>query len=116
MSEAAPGDIIIGSGWQQGADGYAGIVVDHGRIVSNGSDGVQNNSSLAEIQRSHPEMVLFRYVGFSNYFPFIKFPGVDIALGPEIKSTQTPPGSRVPLVMEKRTSNIFRPKYAGSFA
>jgi hypothetical protein len=30
MSDAAPGDIIIGSGWQQGADGYAGIVVDHG--------------------------------------------------------------------------------------
>ena len=46
MSEAAPGDIIIGSGWQQGADGYVGIVVDHGRIVSNSSQGVQDNSSL----------------------------------------------------------------------
>ena len=29
MNEAAPGDIVIGSGWQHGADGYAGIVVDH---------------------------------------------------------------------------------------
>ncbi len=63
MSEAAPGDIIIGSGWQQGADGYAGIVVDHGRIVSDSSQGVQNNSSLLEIQRSRPAMIVFRYIG-----------------------------------------------------
>ena len=68
MSEAAPGDIIIGSGWQTGADGYAGIVVDHGRIVSNSSNGVQDNSSLLEIQRHHPEMVAFRYVGFWNFY------------------------------------------------
>ncbi len=68
MSEAAPGDIIIGSGWQQGADGYAGIVGDHGRIVSNSSQGVQDNSSLAELQRNHPGMVLFRYVGFRNFY------------------------------------------------
>ena len=68
MSEATPGDIIIGSGWQQAVDGYAGIVVDHERIVSNSSHGVQNNSSLAEIQRSHPGMAAFRYVGFRNYY------------------------------------------------
>jgi len=68
MSEAAPGDIIIGSGWWQGADGYAGIVVDHGRIVSNSSQGVKDDSSLAEIQRSHPAMTAFRYVGFWNYY------------------------------------------------
>ena len=68
MSEATPGDIIIGSGWRQGADGYTGIVVDHGRIVSNSSQGVQDNSSLAELQRSHPGMVLFRYVGFRNFY------------------------------------------------
>ena len=68
MSEAAPGDIIIGSGWQQGADGYAGIIVGHGRIVSNSSQGVQDNSSILELQRSHPEMAAFRYVGFWNYY------------------------------------------------
>ena len=68
MSAASPGDIIIGSGWQQGADGYAGFVVDYGRIISNGSQGVQDNSSLAELQRSHPGMVLFRYVGFRNFY------------------------------------------------
>jgi len=68
MNEAAPGDIIIGSGWQQGADGYAGIIVGHGRIVSNSSGGVQDNSSLSEIQRSHPAMAAFRYVGFWNYY------------------------------------------------
>jgi len=68
MSEAAPGDIIIGSGWQQGAAGYAGIVVEHGRIISNSSQGVQDNSSLLELQRHHPEMAVFRYVGFRNYY------------------------------------------------
>jgi len=67
MSEAAPGDIIIASHPSQ-ADGYAGIVVGNGRIVSNSSQGVQDNSSLAEIQRSHPEMAAFRYVGFRNYY------------------------------------------------
>ena len=68
MSEAAPGDIIIEPGWQRGADSYVGIVVDHGRIVSNSSQGVQSNSSLLEIQRHHPEMVAFCYVGFWNYY------------------------------------------------
>jgi hypothetical protein len=68
MSEVAPGDIIIGSGWQQGADGYAGNAVDEGRIISNSSEGVQDNSSLVEIQRSHPEMAAFRYVVFWNYY------------------------------------------------
>ncbi len=68
MNEAAPGDIVIGSGWQHGADGYAGIVVDHGRIVSDSSQGVQDNSSLSEIQRSYPGMIAVRYVGFWNYY------------------------------------------------
>jgi hypothetical protein len=68
MSDAAPGDIIIGSGWQQGADGYAGLVVDHGRIISNSSQGVRDNSSLVEIQRGRPEMAVFRYIGFWNYY------------------------------------------------
>lgn len=67
-NEAALGDIIIGSGWQQGADGYAGIVVDHGRIVSNSNQGVQNNSSVLDIQRSHPGMTAFRYIGFWNFY------------------------------------------------
>jgi hypothetical protein len=67
MSEAAPGDIVIASHKTQ-ADGYAGIVVDHGRIVSNGSQGVQNNSSLVGIQPYHPEMAVFRYIGFRNYY------------------------------------------------
>jgi len=62
MSEAAPGDIIIASHRNQ-ADGYAGIAVDHGRIVSNSSHGVQDNSNLAEIQRSRQEMAIFRYIG-----------------------------------------------------
>jgi hypothetical protein len=68
ISEAAPGDIIIGSGWQQGADGHAGIVVDHGRIVSNSGQGVRDNSSLLEIQSHQPEVVAFRWVGFWNYY------------------------------------------------
>ena len=62
MSDAAPGDIIIASHPSQ-ADGYAGIVVDHGRIVSNSSQGVQNYSSLIEIQRNRQEMAIFRYIG-----------------------------------------------------
>jgi len=66
MSEAAPGDIIIASHKNQ-ADGYAGIVVDHGRIVSNSSRGVQNNSSLVEIQRNRQEMAIFRYIGVQKY-------------------------------------------------
>jgi hypothetical protein len=42
--------------------------VDHGRIVSNSSQKVQDNSSVLEIQRSHPGMTAFRYVGFWNYY------------------------------------------------
>jgi len=68
MSEAAPGDIIIESGWQKAADGYAGIVVDDGRIVSNSSHGVRNDCSLLELQRHHPEMAVYRDVGFRNYY------------------------------------------------
>jgi len=62
ISEAAPGDIIVASGGHQ-AVGYAGILVDHGRIVSNSSLGVQNNSSLLEIQRNNQGMAIFRYIG-----------------------------------------------------
>lgn len=66
MSEAAPGDIAIESSGNQ-AHGYAGIVVDHGRIVSNSGQGVQNNCSLAEIQRGRRDMVIFRYVGVQRH-------------------------------------------------
>jgi len=66
MSEASPGDIIIESGGNQ-AHGYAGIVVNHGRLVSNSSQGVQNDSSLVEIQHSHPETVIFRYMGVQGH-------------------------------------------------
>jgi len=63
MSEATPGDIILESTGYQ-ASGYAGIVVDHGRIVSMGRAGiVQDNSSLLEIQSTRQSMALFRYVG-----------------------------------------------------
>jgi len=67
MSEAAPGDIIIEPGWQKAADGYAGIVVDHGRIVSNSSQGVQNDSSLIEIRRNRQEMAIFRHIGVQRH-------------------------------------------------
>ena len=63
MSEAAPGDIIIEPGFQNGASGYASIVVDHGRIVSDSSRGIEDNSSLIEVQRNHPSILLFRYIG-----------------------------------------------------
>ena len=66
MSEAVPGDIILESGGRQ-ADGYAGIVVDHKRIVSNGRQRVQNNSSLLEIQRNHQEIAIFRYIGVQRF-------------------------------------------------
>jgi hypothetical protein len=66
MSEAAPGDIVIESGGHQQA-GYAGVVVDHGRIVSNSSQGVRNNSSLFEIPRNHPATIIFRYVGVQKH-------------------------------------------------
>ena len=54
MSEAALGDIIIASGGRRAA-GYAGIVVDHGRIVRNGNHGVRNDSSFVEMRRSRQE-------------------------------------------------------------
>ncbi|HEX4085790.1 MAG TPA: hypothetical protein VHY22_12830 [Chthoniobacteraceae bacterium] len=66
LSQALPGDIIIQSGWHQ-ATGFTGVVVDHGRIVSNSSRGVQNNSSLAEIQRAYPAMAVFRYIGVQRF-------------------------------------------------
>jgi hypothetical protein len=65
MSEAVPGDIVIESGRHEAA-GFAGIVADHGRIVSNGSQGVQNNSSLAEFQRHHLPIAVFRYIGIQK--------------------------------------------------
>jgi len=65
ISRAAPGDIVVQSGL--GPDGYAGIVVDHGRIVSDSSQGVQNNSSLAELQRRLPPTLIFRYIGVQKY-------------------------------------------------
>jgi len=70
MSEAAPGDIIIEPGWKKAADGYAGIVVDHGRIVSNSSHGVQNDSSLIEIQRNRQDLAIFRYIGVQGYLSY----------------------------------------------
>jgi hypothetical protein len=66
MSEAAPGDIILESAGHQ-ATGYAGVVVDHGRIVSNSSQGAGDNSSLVEIQRNHPATAIFRYIGVQKY-------------------------------------------------
>ena len=63
ISESAPGDIIIEPGWKKAADGNAGIVVDHGRIVSNSRHGVQNDSSLIEIQSNRQEMAIFRSIG-----------------------------------------------------
>jgi hypothetical protein len=71
-SQAAPGDIVIQSGLSP--DGYAGIVVDHGRIISESSKGVQNNSSLLEIGHRIPPMFLFRYIGVQKY------PGYTLAL------------------------------------
>jgi hypothetical protein len=65
MSHAAPGDIVFQSGMNP--EGYAGIVVDHGRIVSDSSKGVQNNSSLVETQRYVPPASLFRYIGVQKY-------------------------------------------------
>jgi len=72
LSHAAPGDIVIQSGLSPA--GYAGIVVDHGRIVSDSSQGVQNNFSLVEIQRHLPPVFLFRYIGVQ------KSPGSTLSL------------------------------------
>jgi hypothetical protein len=65
MSRAAPGDVVVQSG--SNPDGYAGIVVDHGKIISDSGNGVQNNCSLVEIERYLPPVVLFRYVGVQKY-------------------------------------------------
>jgi len=67
MSEAISGDLVVESGGHYQATGYAGIVVDHGRIISNSDQGVQNNSSLVEIQHHCPGMVLFRYFGVQGH-------------------------------------------------
>jgi len=67
MSQAAPGDILIEPGWQKAGDGYAGIVVGHGRIVSNSNQGVRDDTSLLELQRQCVNFVVFRYIGFWNY-------------------------------------------------
>jgi hypothetical protein len=72
MSQSAPGDIIVQSGLNP--DGYAGIVVDYGRIVSDSTKGVQNNSSLVEMQHHIPPAFLFRYIGVQKY------PGYTVAL------------------------------------
>jgi len=62
MSEAAPGDVIV-EAHVRDANGYAGIVVDHGRVVANSNQGVRINSSLADHQGSCPPMAAFRYMG-----------------------------------------------------
>ena len=67
MSEAAPRDIVIVSHPTE-TDGYVGIVVDRGRVVSNSNKGVQDDISLAELQRRGIEMTAFRYVGLWNYY------------------------------------------------
>jgi hypothetical protein len=72
MSHAAPGDIVVQSGLNP--EGYAGIVVDHGRIISDSSKGVQSNSSLVEIERRIPPMFVFLYIGVQKY------PGYSLAL------------------------------------
>ena len=72
MSRATPGDIMLQSGSLP--DGYAGIVVDHGRIVSDSSNGAQNNSSLVELQRRLPPTLLFRYIGVQ------RFPGYTLTI------------------------------------
>lgn len=65
MSHAAPGDIVVQSGLDP--DGYAGIVVNHGRIVSDSRNGVQDDTSLVEIQGHLPPTFLFRYIGVQKY-------------------------------------------------
>jgi hypothetical protein len=72
VSRAAPGDIVVQSGSLP--DGDAGIVVDHGRIVSDSGNGVRNNSSLVELQRRLPPTLLFRYIGVQKY------PGYTLAI------------------------------------
>lgn len=67
VSEVEPGDIVIESHPSQ-ADGYTGIVVDHGRVVSHSNKGVRDDTSLAKIQRHRPEMAAFRYLGFRNFY------------------------------------------------
>ena len=61
LSRDTPGDLVLESGLLP--DGFAGIVVDHGRIVSDSRRGVQNNASLVELQSRQPPLLLFRYIG-----------------------------------------------------
>ena len=72
LSCATPGDIVVQSGLNPA--GYAGIVVDQGRIISDSSKGVQNDSSLEEIEHRIPRMSLFRYIGVQ------KSPGYSVNL------------------------------------
>jgi hypothetical protein len=44
IREAAPGDIIIEPGSKKAGDGYAGTLVNHGRIVSNSDQGVRDDT------------------------------------------------------------------------
>ena len=96
MTEALPGDIIIEPGWlktQPISNGYAGIVVDHQRIVSNSTQGVQNDRSLLELQHHPPEMAAYRYVGFRNYYQ--TKPLANAAFDPnEVSSSCRPAGRR----------------------
>jgi hypothetical protein len=66
VSGTSPGDIVIASRGNQ-ANGFAGIVIDHGRLISDSPRGVQNASSLAEIQHTNPGLVIFRYVGVPGH-------------------------------------------------
>ena len=61
LSRDTPGDLVLESGLLP--DGFAGIVVDHGRMVSDSRRGVQNNASLVELQSRQPPLLLFRYIG-----------------------------------------------------
>ena len=65
ISRVAPGDIVVKSGSLP--NGYAGLVVDHGRIVSDSGNGVRNDSSLVEIQHHLPPPLFFRYIGIQKY-------------------------------------------------
>ena len=65
MNEVASGDIIIAS-HSSDANGYAGIAVERGRIVSDSSRWVGDNSSLQEVQRTHSGINAFRYIGVWN--------------------------------------------------
>lgn len=91
INEATPGDIVIACRSSQ-ANGYAGIVVDHGRIVSNGSKGVQDDSSLVEIQHSRIKMAVFRYNGGQGHRSYALANQHDISSEPRLPKGQTARG------------------------